>query len=198
MEGCCQRVSPGGAVSQPQRNLLQDGPTCSRAPDGILAAGNVWTSPAAMPATLPTRPADKPDFELIFNRMPGMCLVLDPGFTILAQNDEHARGTLSQARALPGQNLFAAFPENPDHADAEGLSALRRSLLKVLKTRAPDTMAAFRHDVRGDTGPYEERWWTVTNTPILGDDGYVRWIINLAQDVTELTSLRAAAGKTMP
>ena len=30
----------------------------------------------------------------------------------------------------------------------------------------------------------------VINTPILGDDGYVRWIINRAEDVTELVELR--------
>ena len=30
-----------------------------------------------------------------------------------------------------------------------------------------------------------------TNTPVLGDDGYVRWIINSAEDVTELMKLRA-------
>jgi hypothetical protein len=28
------------------------------------------------------------------------------------------------------------------------------------------------------------------STPFLGDDGYVRWIINRADDVTELVELR--------
>jgi hypothetical protein len=33
----------------------------------------------------------------------------------------------------------------------------------------------------------------VTNSPILGEDGYVRWIINRAEDVTELVELREKA-----
>jgi hypothetical protein len=55
------------------------------------------------------RPAVPVDFELIFNLTSGMCLVLDPGFTILAQNEEHARATLSVGKQVVGRNLFAVF-----------------------------------------------------------------------------------------
>jgi hypothetical protein len=41
-----------------------------------------------------------------------------------------------------------------------------------------------RYDVKPERGPYETRWWAITNTPVPGDDGYVRWIINRAEDVT--------------
>ena len=30
----------------------------------------------------------------------------------------------------------------------------------------------------------------MTNTPVLGADGFVRWIINCVDDITELTLLR--------
>ena len=43
----------------------------------------------------PTRIRDQLDYKLVFDHMPGMCLVLDPGFVIVAQNAEHARLTLS-------------------------------------------------------------------------------------------------------
>ena len=73
---------------------------------------------------------------------------------------------------------------------------MRASLLKVLKTRTADTIPPFRYDVQAARGPFQTRWWTVVNTPILGDDGFVRWIINRAEDVTELVELRAKVGKT--
>jgi len=136
------------------------------------------------------RPAGQVDFELVFHLLPGMCLVLDPAFTILAQNAGHARATLSEGKNVVGQNLFAAFPDNPNHSAADGISNVRASLLKVLKTRAPDAMPLIRYDVKPAIGPYQKRWWQITNTPILGDDGYVRWIINRADDVTELVELR--------
>jgi hypothetical protein len=132
-----------------------------------------------------TRPAPI-DYEIVFKLMPGMCLILDTSFNILAQNQDHAQATLSIATDVVGKNLFVVFPDNPNNADADGISAVRKSLLKVLKTRKGDAMPMVRYDVRGARGPYETRWWAITNTPILGDDGYVRWIINRAEDVTRL------------
>ncbi len=145
--------------------------------------------------TRPPRTPEKVDYELVFKLSPGMCLVLDTGFTIIAQNAEHARATLSVAKNVVGQNLFAAFPDNPDHSGADGVSLVRASLLKVLKTREPDAMPVIRYDVKGARGGYQPRYWQITNTPVLGKDGYVQWIINRAEDVTELTELREAVKK---
>jgi hypothetical protein len=130
------------------------------------------------------------DFELVFRLTPGMCPVLDPGFTIVAQNDEHARATLSTAKNVAGKNLFAVFPHNPNHHSANGVSIVRSSLPKLLKTLQPDAMPVIRDDVQGERGPYQKRWWQITNTPVLGDDGYVRWIMNRAEDVTEPMKVR--------
>ena len=137
----------------------------------------------------------KPDFELVFHMLPGMCLVLDPAFTIVAQNEAHAQATLTADKQVVGKHLFAVYPDNPNNSAADGASLLRASLLKVLKTRETDAMPLIRYDVKGAWGPYQTRWWQVTNTPILGADGYVQWIINRAEDVTELVELREKAGK---
>ena len=137
------------------------------------------------------RAADMPDFELVFDKMPGLCLVLDPGFTILAQNEEHARATGTSA---VGQLVFAAFPDNPDHAGASGVARIRESLLRVLKTRKADHLPMLRYDVRLPGGPFETRYWSITNIPILGEDGYVRWVLLRAEETTQLAEQRHAAG----
>jgi PAS domain-containing protein len=138
----------------------------------------------------PTRIRDQLDYKLVFDHMPGMCLVLDPAFIIVAQNAEHARLTLSMNKQVVGRGLFEVFPDNPNDSAADGVSAVRRSLLKVLKTREPDAMPVIRYDVQPDYGAFQERYWAITNTPILDSDGYVRWIINRADDVTELERFR--------
>ena len=130
------------------------------------------------------------DYKLIFQAMPGMCLILDAAFNILAQNDDHARATLSIAKNVVGRNLFDAFPDNPYDSSATGVASVRQSLLKVLKTRQSDVMPIIRYDVQPTLGGFQERYWMITNTPILGDDGFVRWIINRAEDATELAILR--------
>jgi hypothetical protein len=131
------------------------------------------------------QPAGTLDYELVFQQMPGLCLVLDPAFMIVAQNEQHARITETQA---VGQNLFAAFPDNPNDSGAMGLAKLRASLLKVLKTRQADSLPMLRYDFKPARGPYQIRYWSVTNVPILGEDGYVRWILIRAEDVTKLAS----------
>ena len=124
--------------------------------------------------------AEVPDFALVFARMPGLCLVLDASFVIVAQNDEHLRATQA---SVVGQMVFAAFPDNPDHAGAAGVAKIRDSLLRVLKTRDTDCLPMLRYDVKPPGAPFETRYWTVTNIPILGEDGYVRWILLRAEEI---------------
>lgn len=136
-------------------------------------------------------PLEVPDFERVFQKMPGLCLVLDPGFTIVAQNEEHARGT---GVDVVGEIVFAAFPDNPDHSGASGVAKIRDSLVRVLKTRETDHLPMLRYDVKPPGRPFEIRYWTVTNIPILGDDGYVRWILLRAEELTELVKQRHNSG----
>ena len=137
------------------------------------------------------RIAETPDFELVFEKMPGLCLVLDPAFTIIAQNEEHARATQS---SVVGQMVFAAFPDNPDHSGASGVARIRESLLKVLKTRQADHLPMLRYDVKPPMGPFETRYWSVSSVPILGEDGYVRWILIRAEEVTGMVEQRRLMG----
>jgi hypothetical protein len=147
-----------------------------------------------MPPDAPQRQAAKPDFEQVFQHMPGLCLLLDSAFTIVAQNDEHARGTESAGRNIVGQTVFAAFPDNPNDSGATGVSHIRDSLLKVMKTRKPDHLPMLRYDIKPLVGPYVTRYWSVTNIPLLGADGYVQWILIRAEEVTELAEHRQRAG----
>jgi PAS domain-containing protein len=128
-----------------------------------------------------------PAEHALCTQVSGMCLILDPGFVILAQNDEHCRATMTRRESTIGKLLFEVFPDNPNDSRADGLSDLRRSLVKVLKTRQPDTMPLLRYDIaRPKDGKFEERWWRVVNTPVLDENGFVHLIVNHAQDVTQL------------
>jgi len=136
------------------------------------------------------------DLVTIFEKLPGMCLILDTSFNIVAQNDAHEKATLTRRKDTVGRFLFEVFPDNPNHQNAVGLSAVRESLLTVLKTRAPHRIEAIKYDIArplSQGGGFEERYWTITSTPVLGADGFVRWIINTADDITELVALRARA-----
>ena len=135
--------------------------------------------------------AEAVDFELVFAKMPGLCLILDPAFTIVAQNEEHLRATKTD---VVGQMVFAAFPDNPDDSGASGVARIRGSLLKVLKTREADHLPMLRYDIKQPFGPFQTRYWSVSSIPILGNDGYVCWILIRAEEMTELVEQRHNIG----
>jgi hypothetical protein len=128
------------------------------------------------------------DLEQTFDNLPGTCLVLSSSFKILAQNRAHALATMTDPKQTVGKLLFEVFPDNPTDSSAAGLSDLRASLMKVMKTCKSDVMPILKYAVkrRESDGSYEQRYWKVTNTPILGKDGFVHLIINVAEDVTSL------------
>jgi PAS domain-containing protein len=128
-----------------------------------------------------------PELEQVFDTLPALCLVLDPAFKIVAQNQAHARATMTKPENTLGRLLFEVFPDNPNDSGADGLSGLRASLTRVMKTREADVMPVLKYAIqrRHSDGTYEDRYWRVTNTPVIGPDGFVRLIINVAEDVTE-------------
>ncbi|MEJ0026418.1 MAG: PAS domain-containing protein [Rhizomicrobium sp.] len=131
------------------------------------------------------------EFSGVFDRTPGLYLVLDPSFTIMAANDAFCAATMTERDAIVGRHLFEAFPDNPGDSAADGVENLRASLLKVLKSRQPDRMNIQKYDVReAGSGAFAERYWSPLNVPVIGPDGYVKWIIHSVEDVTELMNLR--------
>jgi PAS domain-containing protein len=127
------------------------------------------------------------EWEQVFDALPALCLVLDPAFKIVAQNEAHARATLTKRENTLGRLLFEVFPDNPNDSGADGLSGLRASLTRVMKTREADTMPVLKYAIqrRHSDGIYEDRYWRVTNAPVIGADGFVKLIINVAEDVTD-------------
>ncbi len=135
---------------------------------------------------------DSPDFGALFAKTPGLYLILDTSFGIVAVNDAYCQATMTVRDDIVGRPLFQVFPDNPGDSAADGVQNLRASLLKVLKTRAPDRMNIQKYDIeRRGIGGFEVRYWSPLNIPVLGDDGYVKWIIHAVEDVTELATMRA-------
>ncbi|MGV9306091.1 ATP-binding protein [Nonomuraea sp. NPDC003727] len=131
----------------------------------------------------------KIDYEAVFTAAPSLSAVLTPDFVITAVNDSLLRA-LDRTRAeLIGQDVFAAFPMNPNILDdpgMQGAKALRASLEQVAATGQADVMSAQRYDIEevGRPGVFEERYWSTVNTPILGPKDGVDWILLSSQEVT--------------
>lgn len=135
---------------------------------------------------------DNLDFRALFESAPGLYLVLSPELKIVAVSNAYLNATLTKRNEITGRGIFDVFPDNPDDPSS-GVGNLRASLHRVLETRAPDTMAVQKYDIpRPETegGGFEEKYWSPLNTPVLGNDKRVQYIIHRVEDVTEFIRLK--------
>ncbi|GAB4585644.1 ATP-binding protein [Nocardia sp. IFM 10818] len=132
------------------------------------------------------------DFRAVFESAPGLYLILDPDLRIVAVTDAYARATMTERTRILGRHIFEVFPDNPDDPEAEGVRNLRVSLERVLRDRSVDAMPVQRYDVRRPDGQFDERFWSPSNSPVLGADGTLRYIIHRVEDVTDFMRLRAS------
>ncbi len=130
---------------------------------------------------------DSAELLALFRATPRPYLVLTPDLTIVEVNDAYLSATMTSRETLIGQHLFDAFPDNPTDSQANGVSRLRASLLKVLEHGVPHEMPIQRYDIRRPKrlgGGFEVRYWKPLNTPVLDVGGRVVLIIHYVEDVT--------------
>ncbi len=133
------------------------------------------------------------DYRSVFEAAPGLYLVLEPDLTIVAVSDAYLRATMTNREKILARRLFDVFPDNPDDPQANGMRNLSASLQRVLDTGAPDMMAVQKYDMRrpeAEGGGFEERYWSPANSPVLGADGRIAYLIHRVEDVTELVRLQ--------
>ncbi len=137
----------------------------------------------------------EPGFRALFEAVPGLYLVLDPGLRVVAVSDAYLRATMTERDAILGRDLFEVFPDNPDDPDPAGVRNLSASLTRVIRDGVTDAMSLQRYDIRkpeSEGGGFEERIWSPVNSPVLGRDGKVSYVIHRVEDVTEFLHLKQA------
>lgn len=132
---------------------------------------------------------DSLDFRLLFEAVPDVLLVLlpdAPRYTIVAATHTRLLATQTNYEQNIGHGLFELFPDNPDDPAATGMNNLRLSLDRVVATRAADTMAVQKYDIRSPDGSFQIKYWSPKNLPVLGATGELRYILHRVEDVTDL------------
>jgi PAS domain S-box-containing protein len=128
------------------------------------------------------------DFQILFQSVPGLYLVITRDFTIVAVSDAYLRATMTKRENILGRGIFEVFPDNPEDPSATGVHNLRTSLQRVLQGKVQNAMAIQKYDIRrpeSEGGSFEERYWSPVNVPVLGPDDEVAYIIHRVEDVTD-------------
>src|SRR5689334_15941495 len=109
------------------------------------------------------------DYRALFESGPGLFLVLNPDFVIVAASDAYLAATMTRRDQIVGRGIFDAFPDNPDDADATGVRNLRASLMRVREGGVADVMALQKYDIRRpdcEGGEFEVCYWSPVNSPV--------------------------------
>nr|WP_281409333.1 PAS domain-containing sensor histidine kinase [Microvirga terricola] len=132
----------------------------------------------------------------MYNASPNACALLSPDFTIVETNDALLRLAMRRRDDIIGRNIFEAFSKPADERAEVDIEKLRWSLERVIERRQPDYIPIIHYDITLPDGRFEERYWSVTNTPLLNEAGELTFILHFPVDVTELHRLRRANFQT--
>jgi hypothetical protein len=128
------------------------------------------------------------DFRGMIDASPNPYLVLDRELNIAFANRAYLQSVKRDLADLVGRWAWEAFPTDPE-TERQAIASFER----VKATGQPDTMALLRFDVprpEAEGGGFEERWWSITHSPVLDAAGQVALIIQHPINVTDLERLR--------
>lgn len=107
------------------------------------------------------------DFKTLFEGAPDLFLVLSPSLIIQAVSNAFLNTTHNQKETIVGNDLFAIFPDTPNEVMTSVVADLKTSLQHVIKSKTAHIIPKYRYDIKNAKGDLEEKYWRVTNSPIL-------------------------------
>lgn len=128
-----------------------------------------------------------PNFQALFAALPHAYLVFTPDLSIVEASDAYLTAMMAQRENILGRNVFEVFPENP-RAPKSSAMAARSSIAITIETRRPHNLWRQRYDIPQPVEHgvvYDERYWNISNQPILDATGALRWILQSVDDVTD-------------
>lgn len=132
------------------------------------------------------------NFEDLFGSLGVAYIVFDnndPVFTIIAENEAHAKMAMVNRDDVLYKPLLEAFPDESEAYAKRGESRLLESIRKVIATGKPDTMDDLRYDLKDPNGVLTTMYWEVTHYPVF-ENGQVRAVCQQTQDITDRITAR--------
>lgn len=144
------------------------------------------------PAASENNPFQTVPFQKVFEAQAASQILLSPEWNIIGATDAYLRECMTDRESIMGKNIFDVFPENPENHDSSVTSKLRRSLEQVFATGKPHQIKSFRYDIPDPerSGIFLERFWCTTNTPVVGENGDVIFIIHETTNISDEVKAR--------
>jgi len=142
---------------------------------------------------------DTLDFRA-FEATPGISVIVLPDapvYTLVAVSNDFTNASGMKREDVIGKGHFTVFPKSPDDPAFTGELNLKASFEFIIKHKQPHSIPLQRYDIPAADGHFLEKYWQVTNAPILNDEGELLYIIHSATDVTDLVKREQQGRKTI-
>lgn len=140
------------------------------------------------------------EFFDYFINVPENIVIVSPEFKILAATDTYLKTTLKTREEILGKVFLKEVYQNPETSFEE--NPVTVSIQNAIATKKVDYLDVLRYDLErseADGGGFETRYWEASHTPVLDQDGNVRFVIQNTHDVTERElakkAMKASEGK---
>ena len=128
------------------------------------------------------------DYKTLFDQL-GLayyiCATDDPTFTVIEENEAHAKIAMVKRKDVIGKPLFEVFPDTSDEYMRTGINKVQESLRKVLRMKKPDLMPYVQYDLKDTHGNLTQQYWRLGHYPIKDRDGKVTALCQLTENITE-------------
>jgi len=123
------------------------------------------------------------DAGRLFEAVPAPLALVSPELVFVEVNPDYEKVMGRSRDQILGRGVFEVFRGD---LSGEQAQAVRYSLERVLAEGKSDLLPMYRYDVENPDKPGlpEERYWNITNAPVLDDQGAVVGILIQPQDVT--------------
>jgi PAS domain S-box-containing protein len=130
------------------------------------------------------KPEEPVDFKLLFNSLPMPLVVMDFDLKIVEMNSAYLAATKRTREDLLHRYIFDAFP-----AEGETRQRMQASFERARDGGTTDILPLVPYAIPVG-GTFEERYWSCTHVPIHNAHGEVTFIVQNAQDVSELKGVK--------
>jgi len=133
-------------------------------------------------------PQTQIDIYDVFQTLSSPKIILDiddPKFTILEENEAHAKVAMTKREDVIGKPFLEAFPDTSKEFTQLGKSQPIESIRRAIRTRRPDCMEDLKYDLRNEKGEIVTRYWRAAHYPLFDSNGNVYAVLQETKDVTE-------------
>ena len=133
---------------------------------------------------------DVQDYKIIFQQSTALQVVVDTNFNIISASDAFLHTSKTSREVILGKYIFDVFPDNTEESGNAGSTSLKASFNRVIKNKIADTLPIIKYDIPNPNGGgFIPKYWKTCHSPILDNNNHVKYIVQVAEDVTENETL---------